>query len=152
MSYLNAFEASTTKHFSERLAKLKPDTSAQWGKMDATQMLAHLNVSYAMTYGKIIPNYGWFTKKILKLFVKQGVVSDKPFSRNGRTAPEFIIKDKRDFDKERKLLLENIETTMRHGANYFEGKESPAFGPLSSKEWSNLFTKHLDHHFTQFGI
>jgi len=38
------------------------------------------------------------------------------------------------------------------GALYFEGRESLSFGKLTSKEWNNLFYKHIDHHFTQFGI
>jgi len=152
MSYPSAFESSTVKHFSDRLAKLQSGANAQWGEMDAGQMLAHLNASYDLTYGRINPNYGWVTKKMLQLFVKKKVVSDKPYSKNGRTAPEFLIKDKRDFDKEQKLFLDNMEATVNHGANYFEGKENPGFGKLSSKEWSNLFSKHIDHHFTQFGI
>lgn len=45
-----------------------------------------------------------------------------------------------------------IKQTEAKGAVYFEGRETPAFGVLTAKEWCTQFYKHIDHHFTQFGV
>ena len=79
-------------------------------------------------------------------------MSEKPYPRNGRTAPQFIIADKREFDTEKKRLIDFINKTQELGDKYFESKESHSFGKLSSQEWNNSFYKHLDHHLTQFGV
>lgn len=89
---------------------------------------------------------------MIKLFAKNLVVGPKPYKKNMRTAPEFLIIDERDFETEKQKMIENIEKTQKLGAAHFEGKESHAFGPLTEKEWNTLFYKHLDHHLLQFGV
>ena len=89
---------------------------------------------------------------LLKLFVKKIVVSDKLYPRNSRTAPDFIIKDFRDFEQERDLLIHNLNRVQNLGKEYFEGKENLSFGKLTANEWNILFAKHLDHHLQQFGV
>lgn len=152
MDYLNTFDPATTKISLDRLEKLTPDSQPQWGKMDVAQMIAHLNVAYDQAYGRLEAKYSGFAKFMLKLFVKKIVVSDTPYKKNNRTSPDFLITDTRDFNTEKAKLIENIKVTEQHGADYFSGKESAGFGPLTVKEWSNLFYKHMDHHFQQFGV
>ena len=88
----------------------------------------------------------------MKLFVKSAVVGPKPYKRNSRTAPVFIIADERDFEKEKGRLIDYINKTQALGASHFSQKESHSFGPMSSEEWNVMFAKHLDHHLTQFGV
>lgn len=153
MAILNTFDSKTTELVLTRLNKLSNSSKPQWGKMNAAQMLAHLNVAYDLAYGKTSPKVtNFMIKMILKLFVKNVVVGEKPYKRSLQTSPEFIISNERDFEKEKSLLISNIKETETKGANYFEGKESASFGVLTSKQWSNLFYKHIDHHFTQFGV
>lgn len=146
------FTPEATAKFNERLNKLNHDAQPKWGKMDVAQMLAHVNVSYDTTYSNVPKKYSFLSKILMKLVVKNVVVSDKPYTKNGRTAPNFIISDKRDFDVEKVKLEKYIAETESKGIKYFEGKENQAFGKLTSKEWSNLFGKHLDHHLKQFGV
>ncbi|MDO6425067.1 hypothetical protein, partial [Saccharophagus degradans] len=77
---------------------------------------------------------------------------DKPYKKNGQTAPEFVIKDNRKFETEKKRLIDYINKTQQLGENFFEGKESLSFGVLTIKEWNTMFAKHLDHHLNQFGV
>ena len=86
------------------------------------------------------------------MFVKPIVVNEKPYKKSSQTAPEFLIKDERNFEKEKQRLINYIQKTEQMGAPAFEGKESHSFGPLSPQEWNNMFYKHLDHHLTQFGV
>lgn len=149
MIYPNVFQPSTTKNHLERLETLTASTAPKWGKMNAAQMLAHLNVAYAHSAGA---KKGFLHQLLMKLVVKNAVVSDKPYAKNSRTAPEFIIADERTFEKEKSLLISNIKDIEAKGESYFSNRENPSFGVLSSQEWSNLYSKHIEHHFEQFGI
>ena len=148
----NVFDPAQNQKYLERLENLNADTKPQWGKMNAGQMLAHLNVAYKMTNGKLEVKYNWFTKQMLKLFVKSTVIGSKPYKKNGQTAPAFIIEGDRDFEKEKNDLIQYMKSVEKLGKDHYDGKASPAFGPMSSQEWSIMFGKHMEHHFTQFGI
>ncbi len=152
MALLNIFDAKTTEETFKRLEKLNYMSKPQWGKMNAAQMLAHLNVAYDLAYDRIPYKSSGFKRFILKLLVKPLVVGEKPYKKNSHTAPEFIIADERDFEKEKSKFIDNVKQTEAHGTKHFEGKVSTSFGPMSAKEWSNQFYKHIDHHFTQFGV
>lgn len=153
MALLNTFDSSTTTAVLARLEKLNSESTPEWGKMNAGQMLAHLNVAYDMVYNpENFKRPNWLLRKVISLMAKKQVVSDKPYPKNGSTAPDFLIKDEKDFNAEKAKLIENIKTTEAKGTTYFEGKESFSFGVLTIQEWSNLFYKHMDHHFTQFGV
>ena len=120
--------------------------------MDVAKMLAHCNVTYELTYENIHPKPNAFAKFLIKLFVKNTVVNEKPYKHNSQTAPVFIIKSDKDFDAEKNRLINYILRTQKDGESYFNGKESHSFGPLTSNEWNNMMYKHLDHHLTQFGV
>lgn len=152
MELKNIFEPETTTLCLNRLEQLTADTAPKWGVMTAPQMLAHLNVPYDLAYGAIDPGFGGFTRLMLKWFVKPSVVGDKAYKKNTRTAPIFKIEGERDFDKEKTKLINYIKKTEHLGKEHFEGRDYVSFGKMSSTEWSNLFYKHMDHHFTQFGI
>ena len=149
---LNTFDPSTTESVLSRLEKISFETKPQWGKMNAAQMLAHVNVAYDLAYDKKESNGSWLTKMLLKAFVKKIVVGEKPYAKNSRTAPSFLITTEKEFEVEKTKLVAYIKETEAKGLSYFEGKESASFGPLTSNEWSIMFYKHLDHHFTQFGV
>ncbi|MBY5951574.1 DUF1569 domain-containing protein [Algoriphagus marincola] len=148
----NIFDPSTTSELIARIESLKPDSQPLWGKMSVDQMLAHCSVAYEMDYTDKHPKPNALMRFLLKTFVKSGVVNEKPYPKNARTAPVFIIADRRDFEKEKNQLIDYLKKTQELGAQHFEGKESPSFGPMTAQEWNNLFYKHLDHHLTQFGV
>lgn len=80
------------------------------------------------------------------------VVGDKPYKRNGMTAPSFVMKEEKDLEKEKLRLIDYVIRTQSLGGAHFDGKESLSVGRLSTREWNNMFYKHLDHHLTQFGV
>ncbi|MDP5106749.1 MAG: DUF1569 domain-containing protein [Polaribacter sp.] len=146
------FTIEVTNEVIQRIEKLSTTTQPNWGKMSVSQMLAHCCVTYEMVYTEKHAKPNAFVKLMLKLFVKNMVVSEKPYSKNGRTAAQFIIADERDFETEKKRLIDFILKTQKLGEKYFDGKESHSFGVLTSNEWNTSFYKHLDHHLTQFGV
>jgi hypothetical protein len=148
----NIFTSEVANEVIARIHQLKPTDKPLWGKMSADQMLAHCNVTYGFTfepdkYKK--PNA--LMKFLLKTFVKNFVVSDKPYPKNTKTTKDFIMIGQKEFDKEKEKLIANIQKTQELGEAYFEGRDNFSFGKMSSKEWNGLFYKHLDHHLTQFG-
>jgi hypothetical protein len=148
----NIFNKEVCDEFIDRINKLNPNSVGLWGKMNVSQMLAHCNVSYEMVYDNIHLKPNALMKLILKTLVKNKVVDDKPYLRNNRTAPQFIIKGNRNFRFEKDRLIVYIRKTQELGEREFEGKESHSFGKLSSKEWNNMFRKHLEHHLSQFDV
>lgn len=152
MALPNIFTATVSNGIMSRINKLSNTTPAQWGKMNATQMLAHCNVTFEFAYEEKHSKPNFFMGFILRNLVKGGLVNEKPNKRNASTAPEFIIKDDRNFDVEKNRLIQYINKTVQLGENHFEGRESMIFGTMTSTEWNNLFYKHLDHHLTQFGV
>lgn len=148
----NLFNLKDANEIIARINNLDNKTQAIWGEMTVGQMLAHCNVTYEMVYDGKHSKPSGFMKFILKTFVKKIVVGSKPFSKNGKTAPAFLIVDEKDFNDEKKRLTNYILKTQKLGESHFDNKESHSFGKLSIAEWQNMFHKHLDHHLTQFGV
>lgn len=152
MALPSTFDHKTTQQHLQRLGKLTNATTPQWGKMNAAQMLAHLNVTYDLAYERKKMDTNFFTKLMLKLIVKGIVTGEKSYPRNSRTGAEFIIADERDFEKEKAIFISNVKDTETKGVAYFEGRNNQAFGQLTAQQWSNQFYKHIEHHFEQFSL
>ncbi|WP_426278556.1 DUF1569 domain-containing protein [Chryseobacterium sp. S-02] len=149
----NVFDSKDAQNYIDRINNLVEDTHGLWGRMTVDQMLAHCCVSYEMVYEpEKHKKPGAIAKFILKRFVKPKVVGEKSYPRDSPTAPQFIIKGRKNFEEEKKRLIGFIQKTQQLGASAFDGKESHSFGKLSSQEWNNMFAKHLNHHLSQFGV
>lgn len=148
----NIFNKSVTEEVILRIKNLTANTQPNWGKMSVAQMLAHCSVTYEMVFTDKHAKPNAFVKFMLKTFVKKAVVGTKPYPKNSRTAPQFIISDEKEFVVEQKRLIDYINKTQELGEDYFDGKTSLSFGKLTKEEWNNMFYKHLDHHLTQFGV
>jgi hypothetical protein len=149
----NIFEKSTTEEVIARIGKLTPATSPLWGKMTVSQMLAHCCVTYEMLFEpEKFPKPNFLMGLMLKFLVKPTVTGSVPYKKNLRTAPAFLITEDKDFETEKKRLIDFLQKVQDLGENYFEGRESHSFGKLSKEEWSTMFYKHLDHHLGQFGV
>ena len=151
MALPDIFSQQVSDEIIQRINNLTPSTQPKWGKMSVAQMLAHCNVSYEMAYENLHKKPNGFMKFILKNLIKNKVVGETPYKKNNRTAPQFIIKETKDFEVEKQRLINYIVKTQQLGENYFDNKESNSFGKLSRIEWNNMFYKHLNHHLTQFG-
>lgn len=146
------FDKTVSEETINRINSLKPNSERKWGKTTVDKMLAHCNVTYELVYNDKIPKPKGFKKWMLKTFVKNIVVSENPYKKNGRTAPEFLVTNEKDFKKEKDRLNSYILKTQELGSDYFDNKESHSFGNLTKTEWNNMFYKHLDHHLNQFGV
>ena len=152
MALPNIFTQEISNQLISRINKLSPESKPLFGKMNVAQMLAHCNITYEMAFENKHKKPGAFAKFMLKMFVKKMVTNEVPYKPNGRTAPQFLIADERNFELEKGRLIDYIEKTTEHGETFFEQKESHGFGKLTSTEWNNMFYKHLNHHLGQFAV
>lgn len=71
--------------------------------------------------------------------------------KNLPTAPNFIIKDERNFNDEKKKLMELLDKFYNAGPMGISKYPHPMFGKFTPEQWGMSMYKHLDHHLKQFG-
>jgi uncharacterized protein DUF1569 len=145
----NLFEKETVGEILARLEKLQPAAERQWGKMDASQMMAHCSATMDMASGRLNPPRV-FIGKLIGGFVKPIFTNEKPFSRNNPTDKTLVIADARDFQHERELLKAKISQFCEGGEAQCTRHPHPFFGSLTPQQWARGMYKHLDHHLRQF--
>jgi hypothetical protein len=151
MSLPSIFNSKETEKLVARIERLSSESQPLWGKMSVAQMMAHCALPYEMDH-RNPPKIGFFLKWMMKLFFKKSMLNDQPYHRNIQTAPPFRMVQEKEFYEERKRLIALIQASQAMGEGYYQGLPHYALGPLSSKEWSTLLFKHLDHHLRQFGV
>lgn len=100
----NSFNEQDTAEFISRIDKLTPTTKPIWGNMDVAKMMAHCNVTYELEYENIHPKPNGFVKLMLILFVKNAIVGQKPYKKNGQTGSQFLRLTKQDTTTWRNLF------------------------------------------------
>lgn len=131
-----------------RLEKLNPDSPSVWGSMNPAQMLAHCAEVQEVTNGKALTG----TPILVKLMgglIRKIVLSEKPYRRDGRTHPQYVVADPKDFVEQKSRLLKAIDEMRSQSPT---SSKHPIFGKMSADDKGWAMYKHLDHHFTQFGI
>ena len=152
MALPNVFQPGVIQGLQRRIQLLSLDSPSNWGKMNASQMLAHLNVMFELALEDKHPRPNAIVRFLLKTFVKEGIVNETPYKKNSRTAPQMVITHQPDFGLEKERLVNFLGQVEALGAAAFELRPHPSFGPLTTTEWSNTFYKHIDHHLQQFGL
>lgn len=134
-----------------RIERLRPDSKAEWGKMDAAQMLAHCQVPLRVATGekKLAHN---LIGKIFGRMAKKKLMRPGNFKEGMPTHPDFRIKDAREFEREKSELLRLVRAFETGGPAVLTREPHPFFGPMTQAEWETLMWKHLDHHLRQFGV
>ena len=144
------FDAAENASALERIQSLSKDSKPEWGKMGPAQMQAHCCVGFEVATGKtqLKP---MFMGRLIGRFVKKSALNPKPFKHGLPTAPDFIVKDERDFDQEHARLTELVREFAAKGPAGLTSEPHPFFGKMSQEDWDLLMWKHLDHHLRQFG-
>jgi hypothetical protein len=146
----NLFDAAADSEVKERVGGLHADSPRQWGKMNATQAVAHCAIGVNMALGDERPPRV-FIGRILGGIVKPlALGDDKPMKKNSPTAPSMVVGDDRDFETERRRLLALIDRFAAAGPAGCTTHPHPFFGAMTPNEWAILMYKHLDHHLRQF--
>jgi Protein of unknown function (DUF1569) len=148
----NLYEAARVEEVKQRLAQLRGDSARIWGKMNPAQALAHCAAAMEMAVGDTVPPR-MFVGRIIGRIVKPLVLKDdEPLKKNTPTAKNLVVRDERDFGKERARLSGLIDRFAAAGPQGCTTHPHTFFGPLTPGEWAGLMYKHLDHHLRQFGV
>jgi hypothetical protein len=118
--------------------------------MDVAQMLAHCQAPLRVATGDL-PLKRALVGILFGRLAKKKLAGPQPFGHGMPTAPEFRVKDSRDFAVEHRKLVELVVAFGRNGPAGLTKLPHPFFGPMTVEEWDTLQWKHLDHHLRQFG-
>lgn len=147
----NLFDPDVHTEVIKRLNSLTPETQRLWGKMNVAQMLAHCKEAFKVPLSeKKMPRM--FIGLLLGWAFKKKLYNNEPWKKNLPTAPDFIIKDERDFEKEKRELTELVDRFYSGGSEKVGLHPHPMFGSYTTEQWGKSMYKHLDHHFRQFGV
>jgi len=143
------YQGTDVQEIRDRVQKIKAETKPLWGKMNATEMIVHLNQSFKMAMGKlkVEDKSSWLTRTLVKYLIVNTNLIKMP--KNIQTAKELItIATPFEFAKAREEFLHLLDEITRNK----EFASHPLFGKLSNDEWGRLGYKHVDHHLSQFGF
>ncbi len=144
------FNPSDYHELIKRIECIQHNSPSLWGKMDVAQMMAHCNGTMKVAVGDLKIDRS-FLGKLIGGMVKKSFLSEKPFSRNSPTAKEFVVRDPKDFTKEKAVLLSYVKRFHEGGEKGATTHPHSFFGELTPQQWGESQWKHLDHHLRQFG-
>jgi hypothetical protein len=145
------YDPAVATEVRQRIARLRPDSVRQWGRMNAAQALAHCALAMENAVGDTtFPRHP--LGRLIGRMAKRGmIVKGKPMARNAPTHPSVIVRDQRNFELERDRLQRAID---RFAAGPAACTPHPHFffGPMTPDEWAAFMYVHLDHHLRQFNV
>ena len=144
-----AWNTKDRRALADRVRRLRPDSRAAWGRMNAPQMVSHLIEALRMALGELR-----CTPKSLPIRyppLKQFVIYWMPFPKGAPTARELIARPPGEWNVDLAELQRLLEVCASRGPQA-AWPDHPAFGRLSSRGWGVLIYRHTDHHLRQFGV
>ena len=149
MEVKNLFDPAVKQEIIDRINKLTPQTKPIWGKMNVSQMLAHIQMPIRIAYGTHQPKGSFLLRLIGPLF-KSKLWDEQPYKQSLPTDPTFVmIGIEKEFEKEKLAVLELI---TKFSNETIVSERHPVFGKITKENWSKATWKHLDHHLRQFGV
>jgi uncharacterized protein DUF1569 len=145
------FDRAVVEDVKARVRTVRPDSVRQWGKMSATQAIAHCAKGMEMAVGDLRPPRVFIGRIFGPLVKPLAIGNDKPMKRNAPTAPELVVSGEPDLDVERERLCALIDRFATGGPARCTTHPHAFFGRLTPEQWADLMHKHLDHHLRQFG-
>ena len=138
----------------QRIAAVRPESPARWGRMTAHQMLCHLADSFRVTLGEktVSPATGIVQRTIVKWVAlhlpvpwPKGVPTRPEVQQGvGGTPPVDFQRDREDLI----TLIEKFSEAKCAGCR----RPHPIFGEMREREWLRWGYLHTDHHLRQFGV
>ncbi len=144
------FNISDNKEIVDRINSLFSESKREWGTMNVSQMLAHVQTPLKIACGELRLNRS-LAGFVFGRIAKRKLSGEKQWRRNMPTDKNFVIKDKRNFEEEKAKLLALVHRFGQSGPGGILNKMHPFFGNLTADEWDKLMWNHLDHHLRQFG-
>ena len=136
-----------------RLAALRADSRARWGRMTAHQMVCHLCDSFRFVAGEkeVSAASGPLQRTAVKWIAlylpvpwPPGIPTRPELDQQlGGTAPQDFADDL--------AALAAMTARVTATPDFFRGRSHPIFGAMSRAAWLRWGYRHMDHHLRQFG-
>lgn len=143
------FDKNTVNELIERINSLTTKNKAQWGKMDAYQMVKHCTLSEEMYLGKKQYDRLFIGRIFGKMTLKTILKNEAPMKKNEPTHDSFKINGSGDVEAEKTKwikLLNEYSTFSNHQFSH------PFFGQMNKEQIGLYVYKHTDHHLRQFNL
>ncbi len=151
MERLNLYDSETFTAVIHRLDSLTGDSTAKWGTMTVAQMCSHCAEVQEVSNGKPLEGTPWLVK-LMAPMIRKVVLGPKPFARDGRTHPQYIISGPEEFDPQYARLRAALQQMADDGRAKATDSAHPLFGRMTADEKGWAMYKHIDHHLAQFGV
>ncbi len=140
--------------FIQLLHQLSAEKPALWGKMNAQQMVEHVNGFFLVSIDKL--HFPLVTPEEHLPKFKEFLLSDKPFRENTK-APVLPEEPFPVRESDLKVAIHQLDQTIQDFFDYYAADPEktimhPVFGWLNFEEWILLHYKHVTHHARQFGL
>ncbi len=137
-----------------RINQLRPDSVRLWGRMNAAQMVCHLNDALLGVMGcRPIPAMAKYRgRRIVKFFALHVPMR---WPQGVPTRPEidaFVGGTKPGQFEVDVATLRNLIAKFTEQPRSFEFEPHPIFLHLTEREWMTWGYRHIDHHLRQFGL
>lgn len=143
-------DSDVRRELLSRIEVLTADHKAQWGKMNAYQMVKHCTLCDDMYHGDLKIKRAFIGRLIGPSALKQVLKDDSPFMKNRPTGdPLKTTSFSGDFDNEKKEWKKRLDKYADFGVTNFI---HPFFGPMTREQIGFIAYKHADHHLRQFGV
>lgn len=144
------FDPAARDALLRRIDALEPDQPALWGRMNAPQMVCHLNCALRAALGELEvgPPRGPLSRPPLNWLV----IHLLPWPKGkAESPPEFLATQPAAWQEDVRTLRSLLERNAARGPGA-TWPPSPVFGRISGRSWGVLHHKHVDHHLRQFGV
>ena len=138
----------------DKLRTLTSEQKPEWGQMTPQHMVEHIVGSWRISNGRAKVPPALSEKEIAERRVF--LFSEVPYPKNHPNplfAQGLQALRKSDLEAAIEQLEDEIDAFFSYHAEHPEAIEMhPVFGPLDFDGWMCFQSKHMSHHFAQFGL
>src|SRR5215510_15077631 len=107
MEIKDMFSPAEKQAIIDRINKLTAETQRKWGKMNVSQMLAHVQLPIKCAYGTHQVKGSFILKLVGPLF-KSILYNNKPYKQGLPTDKSYVVVDEKNFEAEKQTLLDLV--------------------------------------------
>jgi hypothetical protein len=152
MEQISVYDSEVYQEMIDRINTLTAESTPEWGTMSVGQMLSHCAEVQEVFCGEKTLQNTPLLARLIKGLIRRGALGDRPYSRGLRTHRQYRQSEAKDFDREKRRLLDGLERFVTMDEAAAARIEHPLFGRMSREERGWGIYKHLDHHLRQFGV
>jgi hypothetical protein len=131
------FDNTTATDLIARINSISADTKAQWGKMDAYQMLKHCSLSEEMFQGKKQYKRLFIGRLFGKMALNSILKNDNQLKKNQPTHPEMKITGSGNVESEKAKWISLLQSYASYSNDEFI---HPFFGKMNTSQIGSMFT------------